>query len=1018
MTIIVFLVDTSASMNQRAYVNGRKTLLDVSKEAVEVFVKQRQKSTESRGDRYMLLTFDEFPRNIKAGWKENLTTFMAELKNLEATGMTTLGSALKAVFDTLNINRMQSGIDMYGQGRYPYYLEPAVIVVVTDGGKLTTASTVQRELNLPMGGAGMGGMSGVPGAELTREPFRWDQRLYALVLRMAGHPPMTGSGESGHVASDSSPVDAMCEVTGGRSYAVTSNRVLHQCIESLVQKLQSGVVIHFEKTGSDPPLLGDEEPIDSELKPDIDLVRSTIFRESGSGSRPHTPNPVISTSNTSWHSCRKLIYVQRSAQKGFAVGFWPLPEAFWPDVNSSALATRSAHPTLKFTCTNQEPMIIDNLPFDKYELEPSPLTLFILGRKQPNYCWQVFIQGSTKNGDTGHPFGYLKASTNLLTVNLFVLPYNYPMLLPLLDDLFKLHRLKPTNEWRTQFHNYLRTMPSYYAGPLRRALTRMGVGNLAASLIPESMDNTLSYSVLNYLKRLKNQAKQEYDRIVSMTPYKGKFGPDGIKVISRSPLKRELLENPTVRETPPFLRDQLTDFPGYMLGLPEKSATESHPLRNPFDIPRSSLLDQVVRMRANLLCGRGGVSHLIDEDTRHSLPIGQMGNYQDYLKKQPTPLRELESAPVRQHMFGNPFKTNKNLMMMTDEVSGLGGVDEVQIVSPGAPPSIQQRGIKRPSDSVSSAPPKRRKGPLPKDFQFSSPSASPTHSVEYPEVVNRVEIIAQQLPTQQLPQQHLQLPQQHQQQVPQQHQPSLLAPQQPRHPVVNGIKNVVGLGKMASYYSKEEADVYEDKDIKIIEEVKPFVAEEGLRFANHTHDVPRNNVNKNHTKTSKMEIGRKEMVTKSGSILWDLQDLLPNGQSEPSLYRKPELLNSFSKEVTEINNHHPHPLANVEAAPVKAVDLPPCDEVKPAVTVAVEKKLTPEELRSIKLRNNNVRQLIYKEVKRPGKCHNLLWKMLEELHGPPWVRKQFIREVKQEAIRFKRSELADKLEDRCKQLGQ
>ena len=58
-----------------------------------------------------------------------------------------------------------------------------------------------------------------------------------------------------------------------------------------------------------------------------------------------------------------------------------------------------------------------------------------------------------------------QASTNLLTVNLFVLPYNYPMLLPLLDDLFKAHRLKPTNEWRTQFHNYLRTMPTYYAGP-------------------------------------------------------------------------------------------------------------------------------------------------------------------------------------------------------------------------------------------------------------------------------------------------------------------------------------------------------------------------------------------------------------------------------------------------------------------------------------------------------------------------------------------------------------------------
>ena len=93
---------------------------------------------------------------------------------------------------------------------------------------------------------------------------------------------------------------------------------------------------------------------------------------------------------------------------GYTVGFWPLPEAFWPDVTATSLPPRSAHPTLKFTCTNQEPMVIENLPFDKYELEPSPLTLFILGRKQPNYCWQVFIQGSTRNGDTGHPFGYLK----------------------------------------------------------------------------------------------------------------------------------------------------------------------------------------------------------------------------------------------------------------------------------------------------------------------------------------------------------------------------------------------------------------------------------------------------------------------------------------------------------------------------------------------------------------------------------------------------------------------------------
>lgn len=31
----------------------------------------------------------------------------------------------------------------------------------------------------------------------------------------------------------------------------------------------------------------------------------------------------------------------------------------------------------------------------------------------------------------GFPFGYLKASSNLQTVNLFVMPYNFPVLFPI-----------------------------------------------------------------------------------------------------------------------------------------------------------------------------------------------------------------------------------------------------------------------------------------------------------------------------------------------------------------------------------------------------------------------------------------------------------------------------------------------------------------------------------------------------------------------------------------------------------
>lgn len=56
-------------------------------------------------------------------------------------------------------------------------------------------------------------------------------------------------------------------------------------------------------------------------------------------------------SGSSWQVCRRMIYVPRSAQKGFAVGFWPIPEAFWPDVNAPSLVRQFyGSLTIVFTC--------------------------------------------------------------------------------------------------------------------------------------------------------------------------------------------------------------------------------------------------------------------------------------------------------------------------------------------------------------------------------------------------------------------------------------------------------------------------------------------------------------------------------------------------------------------------------------------------------------------------------------------------------------------------------------------
>ena len=49
-----------------------------------------------------------------------------------------------------------------------------------------------------------------------------------------------------------------------------------------------------------------------------------------------------------------------------------------------------------------------------------------------------------------------------------------------------------------------------------------------------------------------------------------------------------------------------------------------------------------------------------------------------------------------------------------------------------------------------------------------------------------------------------------------------------------------------------------------------------------------------------------------------------------------------------------------------------------------------EERRKVETRNNNMRQTIYKEVKKPGRNYDRLLELLKELHGPADMRQQYI----------------------------
>lgn len=156
---------------------------------------------------------------------------------------------------------------------------------------------------------------------------------------------------------------------------------------------------------------------------------------------------------------------------------------------------------------------------------------------------------------------------------------------------------------------------------------------------------------------------------------------------------------------PPYrLMDlNMKEFTGFQIGI-LNTDLKPQSYKNAYDIPRRNLLDQLTRMRLNLLKTSHGPLKGQDEDQMHSVPIAQMGNYQEFLKHVPSPLRELDpDQPRRLHTFGNPFKLDKKGMM----------IDEADEFVSGP-----QNRSKRPMELNVAGIPKRRRcmSPLLKEY--------------------------------------------------------------------------------------------------------------------------------------------------------------------------------------------------------------------------------------------------------------------------------------------------------------
>lgn len=612
MPVLCFVLDTSASMNRRTAAGQR--VIDIAKTAIDNFLKKvRAKEPSARTDQYLLLTTCR-EQTIRVGPKDSPTIFWRELYNIQADDQSDLGHSIQTAFDVLNMERFDTEMDSIGRGRQPWSIRPAAVIVLSDGGMLTSQRITKPELELPG--------SSLPGSPLITEPFRWDQRVYSLCLRLGG-----GDGDTVLSESQPDPLTALSEVTGGSSYQVTCPNTMMDTLQSINSKLQTsdraGIIMNFEKLAEK------------------------------NGVRPELTNGPDAQQ---WHRSQQVVYVRTNYKTGNFLGFWPIPEQYYPDVDlQDELPRRSAQPVLKFSTKDVKFKCLPNFAFDKLEMEKGPLVKAMLERNRPDAAWQVFVENSGPIPGIGKPIGYLKPNSSNEVVHLFLHPYDYEIALNLVDELFQLN-MTPTTSWKTNWTAYLRDIPKYYMPHLRKSLH---VIHAPPGLVPEALDLKLPNAIDNMLKKIKSQLRNEVEKLI-----------DSLRIFR----ERAAMNNgkPIVLSDITFgLENDIGEFANFSLFDKVRSAPKQ-PLLEPFEVERNDILTQLERMRASFKqCLVGGVP-LHHEAILHEMPQANMGNYQESEKKiSRHALRdpfEDPSEKKRSHGFGNPYKSRND----TIDVDGIG----------------------------------------------------------------------------------------------------------------------------------------------------------------------------------------------------------------------------------------------------------------------------------------------------------------------------------------------------------
>ena len=540
-----------------------------------------------------------------------------------------VGEALSLALRFLARRRVDGDVDTLGWGRLPFRSEAAAIVVLTDGD-----SVVGRAPGAPPVGADDDQpselqltRSGVPTAEWHDGALRWDQHVFALLMSKMS------------AASMPKALKKLCDETGGWS---TVSRSLLNVVN------------------------------------DVDMLLSVKLRGVG-------PMVLLRNGDGAGGAAAEDVHRACLAKAKATPYFWPLPEHFWVERNMERLPPRSAHPELYYRTQASgaqdigwtvfqravEMLDVIKFPKDVYTLE-WPKRPLLIGRGK---AWPVYLRGAERAKEEPMPVGILSAAEAASSATLTVLPFNFPVLAPLLRvlcelirkaqgsfgvdaDLKRMQNMLPSlsTDWRTQFNAYLYALPYCYYASLKSVLHYYGRVESLVPANPCKFSRTVqsSFNAAKALAERSAQLHSAYVRRVEADTLDGLVPPEE-PLPPGAPLgRRRYLSAGSV--PPAELLGNWDHLRGLVFGGSGGAALRG------LQVPGAACHTSSARRRPELLCVAGA-------QRVSAVRIGAMGSYEHTLVEReplrdptelnPPPDEDTPAGRLRAKLtvdFGNPYE--------------------------------------------------------------------------------------------------------------------------------------------------------------------------------------------------------------------------------------------------------------------------------------------------------------------------------------------------------------------------